>query len=289
MKKYTLLPLCALFFLTACSKETEIRPELDQAVLEFRSATLGMETRASEGYSDYESPFKVNLAAKPGAYTATVSTFTKSSSVWTGTPVIYLSPEETTITAWAPATLSAANPLSAPTVFTLNPQLYTEEQDLVYFKSHTVNATNNAVDIKLDRAYSMVTLKLVKTNYPGEGLFSGLTLSGSAGVSTIDISTGGITPSSAADLPLAGGLVSQSIPEEGIKALVVPQNTVSLSVSCTVDGRTYSGLSISGITQFEPAKNYVITMTLTGTVLTISSVEIQNWINVNDAGNVTVQ
>jgi len=289
-KVFGLTAMTVVLFLVSCSKENGTEQTTSELIL--GKASLGMATKASLGYEDYTGDFKINLDAVSGKYTAIngqVFSFDGGDNVWKGTTPVYLSSASTSIRAWAPTTVTASNPVTAPNVFALAPSL-TVTNPFVYSPSYTVNATSNSVAlIQLNHAYAKVTFKFTSdSSYPGAGSFSSLVLHGTPGSASIDISTnpGTVTPAADADLTYISS--ATTLPTEGVAAIVVPKAAASLTLSCTVDGTTYSNKTVSAISALQAGKNYTITLSASGTELFVQNVEIQQWEDVS-GGTVTLQ
>ena len=177
-----------------------------------------------------------------------------------------------------------------------------------------VSNANSSVDLRMNHALSMITFKFVQTTedgikYPGEGMVSKIVLQNQTGGhvvktgdATMNIATGKLDLGSANDgtitlTPNAGeSLMGQGAAAKLPRLLVYPTEAnitgTDAAVAVTVDDYTYTvkipSLLIDDPEDTEapinkigspwlPGKNYVYTLTMKGTGLSITSVTIVPW------------
>lgn len=271
--------LAAMLFAACSTTEESVQPIPESAELGFASAaTANLVTRADEGYTDLNANFKIYLE-KTDAYPTAVNqvvTYTDGTGYATS-PAVTLFTASRNLTAWAPATVDFAV-AETPNVFTLTPG---SKDDFVYQTSTAVNSGNcENVALKLNHAYAKLTFTLTTTNYSGAKSISSLVVKGTPGASTIDISTGEYaTPTPAdADLAVVSTATSFAAADANATALVVPKATgVALKLDCTLDGETYTNVEVKDIAALAPGANYNIKISITGTEMKITGVQIPNW------------
>lgn len=260
---------------SSCDKQDEVTPPLpEKAELGFASvATANLVTRADA--TDLNAPFKINLDAN-AVYTTAVEgqevTYAAGSG-YTVDPSITLVKTARNLTAWAPVGVS---PVTAPNTFTLTPG---SADDFVYQKSTSVSSANcTNLALTLNHAYAKLTFTLTATNYNLPKSLSSLVVKGTPGASTIDISTGtyATTPTDA-DLTVVSTATTF---DKAIATLVVPKSeTVAMTLDCTLDGVSYTGIAVSGINKLEPGANYNVKITITGQSIAITGVQVPGWTN----------
>lgn len=273
MKKFYFAVMSLPLMLGACNgqKETNFPTE---AVMSFSDvATMEVVTRADA--SAYDGTFKF-MMPKNDYYTDDVtSTASNSTGSWViaGAPV-YLTPASRELYAWSPEGLEVADQTTL-----LTSQVYAADKDVLYFYKAEVNSGSPAVDVLFEHAYAQLSFVL-SADYKGSKKLKNFTISGLNETATVDFKTGGITsPSAAVDLVLKATDVEETFPAK-LSALAVPATTVAadqLKITCTIDGQTYSNISLNKVTALEHGKEYVVTLNIKGGEMGVTSVKVQGW------------
>jgi hypothetical protein len=157
-----------------------------------------------------------------------------------------------------------------------------------------VTKASPTVTLTFHHALTKLTFIVNKgTSYAGVGALAQVKLTSNpekgflSGTGTMDIASGafnGMTTTT--DLILNGTATINAVAgtETTASALVVPVTALptAITLGMTIDTQPYSGTltQTTGVTAWEPGKNYTYTVTVAGGVLSITSVSITNWTSV---------
>lgn len=172
--------------------------------------------------------------------------------------------------------------------------------------------SNSTINLQMNHALTQVSLIVYKDNYNGAGILSDFYIEDANPLNTshilvndnpvdfiMDIRDGSITGGTVGVIernlltPLNIGQASsdpkfpsddlnelrQQVLAKGVSALVAPTSLINsgdIKFSFVIDGNTYSVMNASPIT-WERGKQYIYTIRLSGTTLTISQVSIAKW------------
>lgn len=276
MKKLYFVAMAASLAMGACNTASDEPVLPAKAELCFSNvSTLDMVTRAGEATDYAGTNFKFNLSAD-GDYAAAASGVEVkkgADNAWKPASPVYLTGADRTLVAWAPADLT----VDATNTYKLTSTVYDETKDLIY-DMHKVSSAAATVDVMFKHAYARLTFQLEATNYGGNKILSDLKVSGIVPEANIDLSAaaptlaGGGTP---ADLVLVTGGTA-AFPET-VSALVVPAETAAPTVTCTLDGKTYTAVALPAITSLVAGNEYVATLKVQGAEMSVTSVKVQGW------------
>ncbi len=192
------------------------------------------------------------------------------------------------------ATLRACYPYDAtytiPSAIPLTSQLYTTTKDLCYSSAVTASVDSPvAAFTGMNRAYSRVTFNMThSTTYPGNCNITSLSIA-NAGIktnTTLDITSGTYASGIAGTVTCNPGISSiASGSSATIDLLMVPVITAmtgNLALTFIVDGSTMlASLAVNtyGLTTLNPGKQYVINLTVRESKLTVTEVNITDWVD----------
>jgi len=230
------------------------------------------------------------LANVDSQYVAKTSRFTYSTtdSKWNATSTdstIYLNSHCASICAYYPFNGSAD-----PTAVAITSTSDTLKGDISYSVSNTTASNKNAnISLTLNHALSRIQFKIVKdATYSGTGAISSISIENTAilTANTINITTGAYATGTAGTVTYNPAISSTSTTAVDSKVLMVPVATISGNVNVTfkVDGVNLTA-ALSGLTKLEAGKSYVINVTIKGTALTFSSVQVTDWVDAT-GGNI---
>lgn len=273
MKKLYFAGMILPLMLSACNDGREESGIGAEAALEFdHVATMAVITRAE---TEYTSDFKFTMPKNEDYSTDVTTTASYGTGSWEiANGPIYLSSADRELYAWAPVGLIVTDHTA-----TLTSQKYADEQDkdILYFYKSKVSASDAKVNVLFSHAYARLSFVLSGTNYPGNKTLSAFTVKGLNASATVSLKDGSITaPAAAADLKLVE-TGTAAFPER-LSALVVPAGSVTdLKVDCTIDAQSYNNVSLAGITELKAGNEYVVTLNIKGTEMSISSVKVNVW------------
>lgn len=282
MKKLYYAAIMFPFLLGACNNEPEQQSFPAEAVLSFSHvATTEVATRAGE--PDYTGTFKFEMPANDYYESAATGTVSKTGDNWViADGPIYLTPAKRDLYAWAPEGLAVTNYATE-----LTAQAYDETadaaKDVLYFYKSGVNSSAPNVDVLFEHAYARLSFVL-NTEYKGSKKLGGFSVSGLHATGTASLKDGAVSgQTAAADLTLKADGTAEEVFPSKLSALVVPAAGITggdIKITCKIDGETYPKVPLNGITALEHGKEYVVTLNITGDVMGVSSVKVQNWTSV---------
>ena len=216
-----------------------------------------------------------------------------------------------------------ANDITAPSSATEKPIAAAPgETDYMYATSKKAsNASGqSSIELTMNHALSMISFRVYKGNtYMGPGKLTKIVMkyndssastpttteeTATAATGTMKIADGEITPSTTAATYIRTiGTEGYTIPETAANAykfsiLVLPTTTSigsTIGVTFTIDNTKYTTTLTAPATNDSnsghllPGKNYLYTVNLSGTELTISKVEVTAWSEVVVNGDLTIQ
>ncbi len=221
--------------------------------------------------------------------------YTNSGSGWdvaSDTDPIYLTQSQATLCAYYP--YSGDDDYTDGTV-TLTSQLYSGAADLCY-QTGVQGISGTPVSFTLGHAYSLITFNLVRNaSYSGTCAVSGITIA-NAGIltsGTLDMTTGSYDGSTTGTVIVDPAITSIENGSSVTKAILMAPVTTAmngnLTLILTVDGKQMSitlGVSTFSLTQLDAGTNYSISVTISGTGISVSGVTIEDWTDV-PVGTVT--
>ena len=201
---------------------------------------------------------------------------------WTGASTIELSMNEGNCYAYYPYSTSVSDVTQIP-VSTAG------QVDYMYATPVTVNAGKKEASLKMKHALSAVRFMIKKGSYTGAGQVTAVSVQSSAlGTSgTLNAKTGELTGVSGQGSTIS---VSKSLElssaTQDVDVIVVPTGTTAdLTLSVTMDGKTYSTVVSGALVTKACCNQYTLTVNVGE--LALSGVEIGDW-GYNDSGAPTI-
>lgn len=303
----------AACLLSACSAEDSVR--LDSV----RPAGVGMEVlgasmdglqavsrAAATSQAVTEGSIGVFLANTPGGseydpknnvcYTTAT---TGGVTTWSSDDGLFFNPTVANVCAYYPYVNDAAYADSKR--IPLKTQLYDAAHDLSFAKDVPMNATlgvadgtssgvGNKVKFSMTHAYALLELNISR----GSSVKDDVTISaikiaatGLKASNTLDITSGtygSVAATTDGTFTLSEEITLSKGGSVSKKLLIIPTSASSTSVKFTFTlkktGNPAMSADIGGITQFEKAKKYIVNLTVNGTDVETSAVEIVPWTEV---------
>lgn len=216
--------------------------------------------------------------------------YKRNENSWNATgEQIYLTLEDAAVCAYYPYSSTVTDSKNV----ILTPTLLDDGiEPLAYATNVTANSTKQHVTFNLQQACSWLVLNITRGNVPDDINLTGIVLAGS-GLSKeykLDITTGNSSGQTAAD----GGKITFALPAEvPLPANTTASNPVVFNLSMPPTTATISGgltigvkikeynkmmsTTIKGLTALERGKKYKVNLTVDGTAMTATSVEVIDW------------
>lgn len=226
--------------------------------------------------------------------------YKRTSGTWNATgEQIYLMLEEAAVCAYYPYSSAVTDSKNV----ILNPTLLADGMEpLAYATNVTANSTKQHVIFNLEQACSWLVLNITRGNMPDDINLTDIVLAGN-GLSKeykLDITTGNSSGQTAAD----GGKITFALPAEVplpkntttsapvVFSLSMPPTTATITGGLTIGVKIkeYNKLmstTIKGLTALNRGYKYKVNLTVDGTAMTATSVEVIDWktSTVNNSGN----
>lgn len=226
--------------------------------------------------------------------------YKRTSGTWNATgEQIYLTLEDAAVCAYYPyssTVTDSKNVILTPTL------LANGMEPLAYATNVPANSTKQHVTFNLKQACSWLVLNITRGNVPDNITLTDIVLAGN-GLSKeykLDITTGTSSGQTAAD----GGKITFALPAEVplpantntpnpvVFNLSMPPTTATITGGLTIgvkikEYNKMMSTTISGLTALERGKKYKVNLTVDGTAMTATSVEVIDWKSsaVNNSGN----
>lgn len=225
--------------------------------------------------------------------------YKRNANSWDATgEQIYLTLEDAAVCAYYPYSSTVTDSKNV----ILNPTLLADGiEPLAYAINVTANSTNQHVTFNLKQACSWLVLNITRGNVPDNITLTDIVLAGN-GLSKeykLDITTGSSSGQTAAD----GGKITFALsPEVSLPAnttaapkvfnLSMPPTTATTTGGLTIgvkikEYNKMMSTTISGLTALNRGYKYKVNLTVDGTAMTATSVEVIDWKSstVNNSGN----
>ena len=324
MKRWIYVAAVLPLLLASCDKEKLIETTDNTPVPLSIDASIGITSeimsRSLVSGTSFGDGSDIGIFVTGTGYTPVVTIYTSSTSedntTWTTQSPIYLTKNEATVYGFYPVTEpSTSDAITADTeaktipvtiapsysVFTIP----ASQADYLYATDgssattmETVSKTSPNASLTFYHALSQLSFIVNKAeDFGGTGSLTSLKVTASdniTGSGTLKLNGSGITLSETASksIELTGSdtiNAYSATPSTNViaTALVAPLTTSqNVKLTMTIDGVDYTG-TISNA-EWEAGSNYIYTVTVGGGTLTITSVSIQDWVNVDSEEEVTV-
>lgn len=322
MKRWIYVAAVLPLLLASCDKEKLIETTDNTPVPLSIDASIGITSeimsRSLVTGETFAESSDIGIFVTGTGYTPVVTIYTSSTSedntTWTTQSPIYLTKNEATVYGFYPVTEpSTSDAITADTeaktipvtiapsysVFTIP----ASQADYLYATDgssattmETVSKTSPNASLTFYHALSQLSFIVNKAdNFGGTGTLTSLSATAATsnitGTGTLKLDGSGITLSETASksITLTGSTTINAPSSTTVTAtaLVAPFATAqTVTLTMTIDGQEYTG-TISNA-KWEAGSNYIYTVTVGGGTLTITSVSIQDWVNVDSEEEVTV-
>ena len=322
MKRWIYVAAVLPLFLASCDKEKLIETTDNTPVPLSIDASIGITSeimsRSLVTGETFAESSDIGIFVTGTGYTPVVTIYTSSTSedntTWTTQSPIYLTKNEATVYGFYPVTEpSTSDAITADTEAKTIPVTIASsysgftvpesQADYLYATDGTnattmekVDKVNNTATLEFYHALSQLSFIVNKAkNFGGTGTLTSLKVEAASdsitGSGMLQLDGSGITLSETASksITLTDSTTINDPSSTTVigTALVAPLTTPQkVTLTMTIDGQSYTG-TISEAA-WEAGKKYTYTVTVGGGTLTITSVSIQNWVNVG-SGNVTVE
>ena len=319
MKRWIYVAAVLPLLLASCDKEKLIETTDNTPVPLSIDASIGITSeimsRSLVSGTSFGDGSDIGIFVTGTGYTPVVTIYTYEESAWslkTTDPAqspIYLTKNEATVYGFYPATAADANTTTNKTIPITIASSYEEfavpesQADYLYATDGTgattmekVSKTSPNASLTFYHALSQLSFIVNKAdNFGGTGTLTSLSATAATsnitGTGTLKLDGSGITLSETASksITLTGSTTINAPSSTTVTAtaLVAPFATAqTVTLTMTIDGQEYTG-TISNA-KWEAGSNYIYTVTVGGGTLTITSVSIQDWVNVDSEEEVTV-
>ena len=321
MKRWIYVAAVLPLLLASCDKEKLIETTDNTPVPLSIDASIGITSeimsRSLVSGTSFGDGSDIGIFVTGTGYTPVVTIYTYEESAWslkTTDPAqspIYLTKNEATVYGFYPATAADANTTTNKTIPITIASSYEEfavpesQADYLYATDGTgattmekVSKASPEASLTFYHALSQLSFIVNKAeDFGGTGSLTSLKVTASdniTGSGTLKLNGSGITLSETASksIELTGSdtiNAYSATPSTNViaTALVAPLTTSqNVKLTMTIDGVDYTG-TISNA-EWEAGSNYIYTVTVGGGTLTITSVSIQDWVNVDSEEEVTV-
>jgi hypothetical protein len=292
-KNLLLIGMTAMLLLPGCSSKDDVVANGEKVALNVSSASISATTRGVYDAGGTLTNGSIGIYSFNNGYSDANVRYDYGTSSWTPndlTKTIYLGGNAATIFAYAPYT-STFN-ISATT---LNSIKYSEDNDLCTATASGVSSANTSVALKLDHVYSRITLSIDKdAGYTKACNITNISISGPAmyktAVANLTPSASTLYTSKTAGTVTIDPQISNITSGTPVTAsfLMIPAATAEFTdvttLTFTVDGLTYTATlpvvdpaSATGLNALSASSNYVISVKLKPTAISISGVTVNPW------------
>lgn len=319
MKRWIYVAAVLPLLLASCDKEKLIETTDNTPVPLSIDASIGISSeitsRSLVSGTSFGDGSDIGIFVTGTGYTPVVTIYTYEESAWslkTTDPAqspIYLTKNEATVYGFYPATAADSNTTTNKTIPITIASSYEEfavpesQADYLYATDGTgattmekVSKASPEASLTFYHALSQLSFIVNKAdNFGGTGTLTSLSATAATsnitGTGTLKLDGSGITLSETASksITLTGSTTINAPSSTTVTAtaLVAPFATAqTVTLTMTIDGQEYTG-TISNA-KWEAGSNYIYTVTVGGGTLTITSVSIQDWVNVDSEEEVTV-
>lgn len=280
----------ALISVAGCSSEDNTITGGKKTVLNVSSASIQAATRGVYDSGGTLTGGSIGIYSFGSGYSDTNVRYSYGTPYWSAdnaSKTIYLTGKSATLLAYSPYS-SSFSLTSAP----LTAGAYSEANDLCAGTVSAISSLNPSAGFTLGHVYSRITLS-ISTSYSGACNITSIAISGSAIYTS---ATANLTPSAS---PLLSGKTSGAVSlNPGITSLtagtsvtesflMIPAATAEFigatTITFTVNGMAQrvtlptSDPTTGGINALTAGKNYVITVLVQPTGLTVNSVTVNSW------------
>lgn len=291
-KNLLLIGMTAMLLLPGCSSKDDVVAG-DKVALNVSSASISATTRGVYDAGGTLTNGSIGIYSFNNGYSDANVRYDYGTSSWTpnaSSKTIYLGGNVATIFAYAPYT-STFN-ISATT---LNSIKYSEDNDLCTATASGVSSANASVALKLDHVYSRITLSIDKdAGYTKTCNITNISISGPAicktAVADLTPSASTLFTSKTAGTVTIDPQISSITSGTPVAAsfLMIPAATsdfaAATTLTFTVDGLTYTATlpvadpaSATGLNALSAGSNYVISVKIKPTAISISGVTVNPW------------
>lgn len=296
--------ICAAMLATGCSQDEALTSPAGgigrQVPLTITSAALQTEVTATRASTQLGAGATIGVfldnVAGSSSYTRMYNVpYSCGGAAWSpGTEAarIYLTSDDANVCAYYPYRNNIYN-----NILSLAPRLLADgEAPLAYATYKTVNADNKNVTFSMTQACTWLVLNFKRGDLKDDVTLSefSLTNSGLYKDSQINITNGSITGNVVADggiLTFSGdiALAKNSTVTRNLSLPPSPSLSGGLKVSVKIKeyGNKVLSTTLTGLTALARGYKYAVTLTVEGTELSVTSVEVVSWTatTVNNSGN----
>lgn len=279
MKKYYFIAAAALT-LAACSSDESVENNAPVAAtftanIENSQATRAYDTTWEDGDAIGITPTNNSLmTAKYANIKYTTSTNSLGNFTDAGTKIYFQDPNTVGFQAYYP--FYGTNGTSAATISNISTDATAQNSqktiDYLWATTSNISESNPKVTFAFSHKMSKIELTFTVGDDIDISKITSYTIKGLKQTGTFDTTTGTATATgSAADLTI------QTTSATSNKVIVFPQDASSVTLSVTVDSQVYSCTITPTSSKLEAGKNYVYSIKVSKTGLTVSNCSISGW------------